>query len=743
MKRFENKKKSKEPTVVVPRAKMIHPSIIQYDNSIVQNLWEDSISLGIPFTDPFESTNLSSYRKTMLLQKRRIYVAKKKQGSSRFKIDFTSFRQQSYRWQLNYEHILRFEQSMWMTDVTCCSICNKTRLTKHVDLSQNQKYVCSTCNNKKQPTYTVENIMQPVWYLDGVAQYVAPKELLDLTIGEQLLIQIIAPFVPIVHIKNGVLGSRGHTCSFMQEVSELCHVLPRQPSNVTALKFIRHYKSSTGDVKSRIYSIRKSNVMGALQWLVKYHVVYREMYLSGELKVCEDNLNWMGSNEEADLISVLDISTKTTEQQSHDLDRGVAPEQCMIPLEQNNHEFEQSGIQGQVPNIALNQSDREIIAELKSSSKSNEQILNWPTIDDAPVSEYAEIKLFTLAFPWLFPGGVCDFNESCRIHKVEISQWLENLIYYKDGRFARDPIWCFFALNYKQRHQNTSSGGWFVKSFASAIPNSLSDLKEKIAQGDDSFVSKLAYFGKTTTGSSAYWRFKKSELFTWINHHVSVGHGAPTVFMTLSCAEFHWPDLIRVLEKRIWIASNRRIDKEGKMLDSSGRLINLMSDPTALNKAVNDYSIIVQEFFQIRVRTFLEGICKIKFGIDYYWGRYEFATGRGQIHLHLLGIQKRSFVKEMQKELHKNKGNPEKQGDIAAAWAEEVFGMSATFPKSTATSKLPTSEKEQKRNNIKSCGERLAEVSDYDKDKVQLCSACQIHLCSNYCLRKRKGSKKR
>ena len=77
MKRFENKQKSKEPRVVVPRAKMIHPSIMQYDNSTVQSLWEDSISLGIPFTDPFESTNLSSYRKTMLLQKRRIYVAKK------------------------------------------------------------------------------------------------------------------------------------------------------------------------------------------------------------------------------------------------------------------------------------------------------------------------------------------------------------------------------------------------------------------------------------------------------------------------------------------------------------------------------------------------------------------------------------------------------------------------------------------------------------------------------------------
>jgi hypothetical protein len=90
---------------------MIHQTIMEYDNSVVQQLWEDSISLGIPFTDPFESTDLSSYHKTMLLQKKNL-CSEKKQGSSRFKINFTSFQQQSYEWQLNYEHILRFEQSM-------------------------------------------------------------------------------------------------------------------------------------------------------------------------------------------------------------------------------------------------------------------------------------------------------------------------------------------------------------------------------------------------------------------------------------------------------------------------------------------------------------------------------------------------------------------------------------------------------------------------------------------------------
>ena len=35
---------------------------------------------------------------------------------------------------------------------------------------------------------------------------------------------------------------------------------------------------------------------------------------------------------------------------------------------------------------------------------------------------------------------------------------------------------------------------------------------------------------------------------------------------------------------------------------------------------------------------FLKTIGLEVFGIKYYWGRFEFAKSRGQIHLHLLGI---------------------------------------------------------------------------------------------------------
>ena len=46
------------------------------------------------------------------------------------------------------------------------------------------------------------------------------------------------------------------------------------------------------------------------------------------------------------------------------------------------------------------------------------------------------------------------------------------------------------------------------------------------------------YFGKVVPGSNAYWRSKKAELYSWISQHIEKGRGPPSIFMTLSCAEY-------------------------------------------------------------------------------------------------------------------------------------------------------------------------------------------------------------
>mgnify|MGYP001021091169 CR=1 FL=1 len=207
-----------------------------------------------------------------------------------------------------------------------------------------------------------------------------------------------------------------------------------------------------------------------------------------------------------------------------------------------------------------------------------------------------------------------------------------------------------------------SQSRFFVKDFLGQEPPTLEELKEQISKGNMDFVDKLTYYSKNISGSAAYWRSKKAELYSWINHHIEQGNGPPTVFMTFSCAEYFWPDLKRLLEEYIWLCEGRKVDLDNNYSD--------------WNKAVNDYTLVIQEFFHARVESYLKKIGFNVFGIKYYWARFEFAKSRGQIHLHLLGIIPNvSKPNEIYERLYDMKQNKDVQGRILGEWARNTFYM--------------------------------------------------------------------
>ena len=59
-----------------------------------------------------------------------------------------------------------------------------------------------------------------------------------------------------------------------------------------------------------------------------------------------------------------------------------------------------------------------------------------------------------------------------------------------------------------------------------------------------------------------------------------------------------------------------------------------------MQKASKKYPLFVNNFFMKRARSFMNTVLKDALGIEHYWGCVEFAPGRGQIHLHMLGIAK-------------------------------------------------------------------------------------------------------
>ena len=82
----------------------------------------------------------------------------------------------------------------------------------------------------------------------------------------------------------------------------------------------------------------------------------------------------------------------------------------------------------------------------------------------------------------------------------------------------------------------------------------------------------------------------------------------------------------------------------------------------------------------------LETVGKTIFHIKHYWGRFEFAVSRGQIHLHLLAICEKL---QIFKEVYKYKENKRRQAEVLQEWVEKQLRMTASLPDTTQQEPQP------------------------------------------------------
>ena len=264
---------------------------------------------------------------------------------------------------------------------------------------------------------------------------------------------------------------------------------------------------------------------------------------------------------------------------------------------------------------------RSNVTNRASSTSTMVEQISFPTISPKASYEYNGLPIFSNAYPWLFPGGVGDLDHVNINIKGYMTLWLRTMILYYDGRFCKDPTFCFYALNFKQRYQNSTSGAFFINDFTHTSCKDLESLKAEISKGNYQFVQKLLHFSSKIRGSPLFWRSQRFKVLTWANRLVELGK-LPSLFITLSCAEMFWEDL-----KRLFIDRYKHIpEKYRPKLESK----------KDLSSAIKDYSIVVQEFFIAKVEQWIKTFGKEIFKIEHYFIRFEFAEGRGEIHGKLL-----------------------------------------------------------------------------------------------------------
>jgi hypothetical protein len=502
----------------------------------------------------------------------------------------------------------------------------------------------------------------PLWTNeDGVTQYHVPEELSCLSEGEKLLIQQISVYVPLHHLKYGQLGAQGHIVSFPQDISEICKELPRLPNDVSLICVIKSFQLQDGEISSKSFMIHKEKVLAALRWLKKFNVLY------ADIEIIEDNMSWIenGINQQLPPTIVETILDESTNRDYGQEDRGPAEGQ-IASITDTAQDIEPSygtirQFNAHLPKVKdsqVMQSITEAEKSGKSSKNINKASMQFPYVGPDPICEYTERYLFEKAFPCLFPGGIGGYG-SMKSPMPKLQEWLAKIMLYKDGQFGRDKMWAFCALNYFARHTNQTSGGFFVDTFFKQGPKNLEDLQEEVANGDMSWLSSIQYFLQCVTGSTAYWRARRTEVFSWINHHLEQKHGPPSFFITLSCAEYHWKDIERLIIDRC---------EKGDM--------NPPNFETSRASIVNEHTVVVQEYFQARVQFWLETVGKDLLKIKHHWLRYEFAPSRGQIHVHMLAICENL---DMLTTCHDLKDDKEELARYLSAWVEDTLGMTATF----------------------------------------------------------------
>ena len=577
---------------------------------------------------------------------------------------------------------------------------------------------CAPCSRRSDKDYFLHNNLLPIWYEDGVPQYHIPEVLSRLSHAEKMLIQRVSPFIPLHHLKCGIFGLCGHVCAFEQDINGVANVLPLLPHDVRLVKVVQILKAEIGSDAAikKAFRVRRQYVLEALVWLRKYNTEYSDAAID------ESRLDWINGDEgelTGQEIIVNDMVTNKDDS-AENADLGPAPLQCVDPR-LACEDTQAFGYMEEGGQAILSEEDTIINNALQesisASSKKSDVTIDWPARSQHAVSEYDDVKIFARSFPWLFPGGIGDIKDYPKPDQV-MGEWGRRLLYYEDARFASDKIFVFFAMNYIVRHRNSNSGRFFIDKFQRNVPDTLEDLQESIRNGDTSFVNGITYWNQRIKGSSPYWHNKRAELYTWINQHMELGHGPPTFFITLSCAEYFWPDIIDLLRDRLQLAG----------LDAS----NCYVGSPHLVQLVNDYTLVIQEYFQQRTVAWLESVGKEILDIKYYWVRYEFAPGRGQIHAHLLAIPNNH---DIYKAIHQACETPEEKANLLADWANESFGLTATVD--------PDYDIINANNTDNPVTVRFSDIIDQNGDTddlvrvdgQRLLHMCETHQCSGFCMR--------
>ena len=232
------------------------------------------------------------------------------------------------------------------------------------------------------------------------------------------------------------------------------------------------------------------------------------------------------------------------------------------------------------------------------------------TLNPEPINEFDQsLDIARMAFPTLFPNGWASFRAS-RPRGVTFREYVRHLMRYKDDRFAQHPRFRWWAFNTLMRNQSRESSKWMWKKLDNRDIN-IDGLRDLVTNDGSKISEYLVRKAQSLRGTRPYWQRAKTELEAFVYNL-----GTPSVFFTVSAADFQWYDLYQHMpNNQEYLAAS-----ESERHKIAGRLIQ--QNPH-----------IIAEYLALRFRLLFEQVLGEKFDVSDNWYRFEWQS-RGSGHIH-------------------------------------------------------------------------------------------------------------
>ena len=301
---------------------------------------------------------------------------------------------------------------------------------------------------------------------------------------------------------------KGSICNIPIDCNAVCNTLPSHTSNngLILLKLKRKLQYR-GHVLFE--PVRPEFVQIALQFLKENNFLYKEITIDTD-SIQEELTDFTASN----------ISLEGNDSVASDINE----EEKEDPLDENR--------------LACNHTM--LVSNIPCRYEQNDQVMSIAPGEGKEPAKISTDEYFEeLAFPHLFPTGRFGYQAARNVKLSPTKYFNQRLLNYKQN-FASDPDYIFFACSVLQQLNLISSINIAMKKVDSTgITAGMFNVNYKQTIQEFLAADRGFSFMKNIKGSPAYWKNFLYDVLAMVKQL-----GLPTYFITLSCADLRWNELV-------------------------------------------------------------------------------------------------------------------------------------------------------------------------------------------------------